>query len=41
MELTVRAIDVGFGNTKYVSAVNITAAGTEIRCGSFPSMADS
>jgi plasmid segregation protein ParM len=39
MELTVRAVDVGFGNTKYVSAVNHTAAGTEIRCGSFPSLA--
>lgn len=39
MGSTVRAIDVGFGNTKFVSAVNNTAAGTEIRCGSFPSLA--
>lgn len=39
MELTVRAIDVGFGNTPFVSAVSATAAGTDFRCSSFPSMA--
>ena len=35
MELIVRAVDVGSGNTKYVTGV----AGTEIRCASFPSVA--
>ena len=35
METIVRAVDVGFGNTKYVGA----CAGTDIRCGSFPSVA--
>lgn len=35
MEPIVRAVDVGFGNTKYVSGV----AGSEIRCASFPSLA--
>lgn len=35
MDLIVRAVDVGSGNTKFVSAV----CGTEIRCGCFPSVA--
>ena len=35
MELTVRAVDVGSGNTKFV----IDADGTDIRCVSFPSIA--
>lgn len=35
MELIVRAVDVGSGNTKFVTA----AAGTDIRCVSFPSVA--
>jgi plasmid segregation protein ParM len=35
MELIVRAVDVGSGNTKFVTA----AAGTDIRCASFPSVA--
>jgi plasmid segregation protein ParM len=35
MEPIVRAIDVGFGNTKYVSG----ASGTDMRCASFPSLA--
>ena len=35
MELIVRAVDVGSGNTKFVTAV----AGTDIRCVSFPSVA--
>ena len=35
MELIVRAVDVGSGNTKLVTGV----AGTEIRCASFPSVA--
>ena len=35
MELIVRAVDVGSGNTKFVTA----AAGTDIRCMSFPSIA--
>jgi plasmid segregation protein ParM len=35
MSLVVRAIDVGFGNTKYVAGL----AGDEIRCASFPSIA--
>ncbi|MDF3831423.1 PRTRC system protein D [Cupriavidus basilensis] len=35
MDLTVRAVDVGFGNTKYISSV----VGGEIRCASFPSLA--
>ncbi|KQP15161.1 PRTRC system protein D [Pseudorhodoferax sp. Leaf267] len=35
MNLIVRAVDVGSGNTKYVTSV----AGSEIRCASFPSMA--
>lgn len=35
MELIVRAVDVGSGNTKFVTGV----AGTEIRCASFPSVA--
>lgn len=35
MEPIVRAVDVGFGNTKYVSGVS----GTEVRCASFPSLA--
>lgn len=35
MEPIVRAIDVGFGNTKYVSS----ASGADVRCASFPSIA--
>lgn len=35
METIVRAVDVGSGNTKFVTAVS----GTEIRCASFPSVA--
>ena len=35
METIVRAIDVGFGNTKYVAA----CADGEIHCASFPSIA--
>ena len=35
MELIVRAVDVGSGNTKYVAGV----VGTEVRCASFPSVA--
>jgi plasmid segregation protein ParM len=35
MEMIVRAVDVGFGNTKYVTA----CAGDDIRCGYFPSVA--
>lgn len=35
MELIVRAVDVGSGNTKFVT----TAAGADIRCASFPSIA--
>lgn len=35
MELVVRAVDVGSGNTKFVTGV----AGTEIRCANFPSVA--
>lgn len=35
MDYIVRSVDVGFGNTKYVS--NVT--GSEIRCASFPSIA--
>ena len=35
MELIVRAVDVGSGNTKFVTA----AAGADIRCASFPSVA--
>lgn len=35
MELIVRAVDVGSGNTKYV----VSAEGAEIRCASFPSVA--
>ena len=35
MEMIVRAVDVGFGNTKYVTA----CAGEDIRCASFPSVA--
>lgn len=34
MEYVVRAVDVGYGNTKYVSSV----VGNEIRCASFPSV---
>lgn len=34
MQPVVRAVDVGFGHTKFVTAV----AGTDIRCASFPSM---
>ncbi len=35
MEPIVRAVDVGYGHTKYVTGV----VGTEIRCASFPSLA--
>ncbi|MES2264291.1 MAG: PRTRC system protein D [Pseudomonadota bacterium] len=35
METIVRAVDVGFGNTKYVS----NCAGDDIRCAAFPSIA--
>lgn len=35
MTLTVRAVDVGSGNTKFISA----AAGVDVRCLSFPSIA--
>lgn len=35
MESIVRAVDVGFGNTKYVTG----AAGADIRCSVFPSVA--
>jgi len=35
MELIVRAVDVGSGNTKFVTSI----AGAEIRCASFPSVA--
>jgi len=35
MELIVRAVDVGSGNTKFVTH----ASGTEVRCASFPSIA--
>ena len=35
MELIVRAVDVGSGNTKFVTGV----VGNEIRCASFPSVA--
>ena len=35
MELIVRAVDVGSGNTKFVTGV----AGADVRCASFPSVA--
>ena len=35
MDLIVRAVDVGSGNTKYV----VGTEGTEIRCANFPSIA--
>lgn len=35
MELIVRAVDVGFGNTKFITGV----AGSEIRFGCIPSLA--
>ena len=35
MDLIVRAVDVGSGNTKFVTA----ASGADIRCVSFPSVA--
>lgn len=38
MELVVRAVDVGFGNTKYVTGVGGGKVG-DIRCASFPSRA--
>jgi len=38
MELIIRAVDVGYGNTKYVTGA--TGAGSDdIRCASFPSLA--
>lgn len=41
MELIVRVVDVGSGNTKYVTGTGGTGgtAGTDIRCASFPSLA--
>ena len=38
MELVVRAVDVGLGNTKYVTGVGGGKVG-DIRCASFPSRA--
>lgn len=38
MEMIVRAVDVGFGNTKFVTDVAGSSAG-DIRCASFPSRA--
>lgn len=35
MDFIIRAVDVGFGNTKYISSV----VGGEIRCANFPSIA--
>jgi hypothetical protein len=35
MELIVRAVDVGSGNTKFVTGIS----GADIRCASFPSVA--
>lgn len=35
MEPIVRAVDIGFGNTKYISSVS----GVDVRCASFPSLA--
>ena len=35
MDSIVRAVDVGFGNTKYVCSIN----GTDVRCAHFPSLA--
>ncbi|WP_296445958.1 PRTRC system protein D [Rhodoferax sp. UBA5149] len=35
MELIIRAVDVGYGNTKYVAGIS----GDDIRCASFPSLA--
>lgn len=35
MHPIVRAVDVGFGNTKYISSMN----GTDMRCANFPSLA--
>ena len=35
MEPVVRALDVGFGHTKFVSSVD----GSEVRCAHFPSVA--
>jgi hypothetical protein len=34
MDLIVRAVDVGSGNTKYVTGIS----GADIRCASFPSV---
>ena len=38
MEIIVRAVDVGFGNTKYVTDATGSKPG-DIRCASFPSRA--
>ena len=38
MELIVRAVDVGFGNTKFVTGIG-GGKGSDIRCASFPSRA--
>ncbi len=38
MELVIRAVDVGFGNTKYVTGVGGGKVG-DIRCACFPSRA--
>jgi len=35
MELNVRAVDVGFGNTKFITGM----AGSDVRCGCIPSLA--
>jgi hypothetical protein len=35
MELNVRAVDVGFGNTKFITGMS----GSEVRCGCIPSLA--
>ena len=39
MDLIVRAVDVGSGNTKFVTSVVTSASGADIRCVSFPSVA--
>ena len=38
MELIVRAVDVGFGNTKFVTGI-VGGKVSDIRCASFPSRA--
>ena len=39
MDLIVRAVDVGSGNTKFVTSVVTSPSGADIRCVSFPSVA--